>query len=235
MLLYGISHGKHHLIMPVATHTHPKALTPSPSSPVEDGAVLAQASELTPPRAYGAALQGALRYVAGLAAGADLRPLTRPTSSPRPTPNVTPTDNDPPALRCAGVRMLSFLQGTPNFGPGALLVNKYFHPRLEMELVDTNPYMILMPNTMDQDPASRWRVVLNEQAVKLYTQLAAAAAALGVCLDVYGVGRGFMALEYIKPLASRTGGCCALYPVVEEAALPQVCVFCGGCMWCVGL
>lgn len=193
--------------------------------------MLAQASELTPPRAYGAALQGALRYVAGLATGANLRALSRTTTTPG-TPTDTPRGGA--YLRCAGVRLLSFLQGTPNFGPGALLVNKYFHPRLEMELVDTNPYMILMPNTMDQDPASRWRVVLNEQAVRLYTQLAAAAAALGVCVDVYGVGRGFMALEYIKPLAHRTGGCLALYPVVEEAALPQVVGGGGVCGVCVG-
>lgn len=180
---------------------------------VDGGAVLAQPSELKPPRAFGAALQGALRYVAGLASGADLRTAAKGQQAPGSEP--------PGALRCAGVRLLAFLQGVPNWGPGALLVSKYFHPQISAQFLDTNPYMVLMPDG-DDDAAERWRVVVDDKAVKLYGQLAAAAAALGVCVDVYGVGPALMALEYLRPLASRTGGVLSLYPATEDAALPQV-------------
>lgn len=173
--------------------------------------MLTQSSELKPARAFGAALQGALRYVAGLAAGADLS-ATRGQHEAAQAPG---------ALRCAGVRLLSFLQGVPNWGPGALLVHKYFQPQVSVEMMDMNPYMVLMPNG-DDDAAERWRVVVDDRAVKLYTQLAAAAAALGVCVDVYAVGPALMALEFLRPLASRTGGVLALYPATEDAALPQV-------------
>lgn len=176
--------------------------------------MVAQVSELTPPRAFGAALQGALRYVAGLAAGADLR------SAANAPPATAAQHVAPGALRCAGVRLLTFLQGVPNHGPGALLVHKYFPPQLSTQMLDTNPYMVLMPEGNDDD--ERWRVVVDDAAVKMYGQLAAAAAALGVCVDVYGVGQGLMALEYLRPLASRTGGVLSLYPATEDAALPQV-------------
>lgn len=197
-------------------HTTPTHTPPTPTHAVGGGGVVAQSSELVPPRAFGAALQGALRYVAGLASGADLR-----AKGQQP-----PQEGAPGALRCAGVRLLAFLQGVPNWGPGALLVSKYQHPQLSAQLLDTNPYMVLMPDG-DDDAAERWQVVVDDKAVKLYGQLAAAAAALGVCVDVYAVGPGLMALEYLRPLASRTGGVLSLYPGTEDAALPQVrCVCC---------
>jgi 3-deoxy-D-manno-octulosonic acid (KDO) 8-phosphate synthase len=56
-----------------------------------------------------------------------------------------------------------------------------------------------------------------------YEQLALVAAMLGVCIDLYAVGPAFVGVEFLGPLCQKTGGSCNFYPILEEAALPQVC------------
>lgn len=45
---------------------------------------------------------------------------------------------------------------------------------------------------------------------------------LGVCIDLYAVGPAFIGVDFLGQLCQKTGGACNYYPVLEEAALPQV-------------
>ena len=54
-----------------------------------------------------------------------------------------------------------------------------------------------------------------------YEEAAAAAAALGVCIDLYAASEEGMGLAFLEPLGSITGGATYLYPALDEATLPQ--------------
>jgi len=62
-----------------------------------------------------------------------------------------------------------------------------------------------------------------ESACKFYSEAGAAAAALGVVVDLYAVSASFVGLEALRAVAVGSGGSLALYPppAVEECALPQ--------------
>jgi Sec23/Sec24 trunk domain len=62
-----------------------------------------------------------------------------------------------------------------------------------------------------------------ESAIKFYTEAGAAAAALGVIVDLYAVSDSFVGLEALRGVAVGSGGSLALYPppTVEECALTQ--------------
>ncbi|KAG7672316.1 hypothetical protein Ndes2526B_g06689 [Nannochloris sp. 'desiccata'] len=62
-----------------------------------------------------------------------------------------------------------------------------------------------------------------ESACKFYSEAGAAAAALGVIVDLYAVSASFVGLEALRGVAVGSGGSLALYPppIVEECALPQ--------------
>ena len=70
---------------------------------------------------------------------------------------------------------------------------------------------------------SVWQAEPNPAAKQFYEEAAAAAAALGVCIDVYAASEEGMGLAFVEPLCSLTGGALLLYPSVDSAALPQVC------------
>lgn len=63
--------------------------------------------------------------------------------------------------------------------------------------------------------APRWA------ATAFYGEAGAAAAALGVVVDIYAVSPTFVGLEALAPLALGSGGAVALYPSPDDAALPQ--------------
>jgi len=62
-----------------------------------------------------------------------------------------------------------------------------------------------------------------ESACKFYSEAGAAAAALGVIVDLYAVSASFVGLEALRAVAVGSGGSLALYPppTVEECALTQ--------------
>jgi hypothetical protein len=75
---------------------------------------------------------------------------------------------------------------------------------------------------VDNDDISQ--VSINwESATKFYTEAGAAAAALGVIVDLYAVSDCFVGLEALRAVAVGSGGSVALYPtpLVEECALTQ--------------
>lgn len=55
-----------------------------------------------------------------------------------------------------------------------------------------------------------------------YEEAAAAAAALGICVDLYAASEEGVGLTFLEPLGSITGGATYLYPALDEATLPQV-------------
>jgi hypothetical protein len=62
-----------------------------------------------------------------------------------------------------------------------------------------------------------------DSACKFYSEAGAAAAALGVVVDLYAVSASFVGLEALRAVAVGSGGSLALYPppTVEECALTQ--------------
>lgn len=62
----------------------------------------------------------------------------------------------------------------------------------------------------------------NPAAQQFYEEAATAAAALGVCIDVFAASNDGVGLAYLEPLSSISGGAMFLYPSLEDAALPQV-------------
>ena len=65
---------------------------------------------------------------------------------------------------------------------------------------------------MEADPGAR----------AFYEGAAAAAAALGVRVDVFAACAGPCGLDAVEPLAAGSGGALLHYPHLEQAALPQV-------------
>lgn len=65
-------------------------------------------------------------------------------------------------------------------------------------------------------------MALDPGVKSFYEEAATAAAALGVCVDVYAVAPGPVGLFCIEALATGSGGATYLYNSYEEAALPQV-------------
>jgi Sec23/Sec24 trunk domain len=65
------------------------------------------------------------------------------------------------------------------------------------------------------------QVALNMDSREFYEEAATAAAALGVCIDIYAITPRALGLHCIDPLALNSGGAVYLYPSSEEAALPQ--------------
>ena len=59
-------------------------------------------------------------------------------------------------------------------------------------------------------------------ATKFYEQAAAAAASLGVCMDIFAACPHSLDLQQLAPVATNSGGSIYLYPVLEDAAMPQV-------------
>ena len=59
-------------------------------------------------------------------------------------------------------------------------------------------------------------------ATKFYEQAAAAAASLGVCMDIFAACPHRLDLQQLAPVATNSGGSIYLYPVLEDAAMPQV-------------
>lgn len=70
-----------------------------------------------------------------------------------------------------------------------------------------------------------WQAEPNPAAKHFYEEAAAAAAALGVCVDVYAASEEGLGLAYIQPLSRVSGGVMLLYPSLADAALPQVCTY----------
>lgn len=76
------------------------------------------------------------------------------------------------------------------------------------------------------------QVVVAWEASDFYEEAGVAAAALGVCVDVYAVCPAFVGLDLLHPLAARSGGMVRLYPSTEDAPLPQVGVRVGAGLLC---
>ena len=62
----------------------------------------------------------------------------------------------------------------------------------------------------------------NEAARPFYEEAGAAAASLGVAVDVYALGEDSFGLDMLEPLPGCSGGALQLYPRIEDAALPEV-------------
>lgn len=84
---------------------------------------------------------------------------------------------------------------------------------------------MLAVNQVEADPA----------ALHFYEEAAAAAADLGVSIDVFAASEEGMGLTFLEPLNSITGGATYLYHVLDEANLPQVRIYMNGqhvCLCC---
>jgi hypothetical protein len=64
--------------------------------------------------------------------------------------------------------------------------------------------------------------VPSKAARSFYEEAAAAAAALGVAVDLFAASSDGCGLDLLEPLAGRSGGIMYLYQHLEAAALPQV-------------
>lgn len=73
-----------------------------------------------------------------------------------------------------------------------------------------------------------WQLVVNTEASGFFEEAGVAAAALGVCCDVYALCPHFVGLELVQPLAGRSGGVVRLYHTLDDAPLPQVNWWWGG-------
>ena len=62
----------------------------------------------------------------------------------------------------------------------------------------------------------------NEAARPFYEEAGGAAASLGIAVDVYALGEASFGLDMLQPLPNRSGGTLLLYPLIEDAALPEV-------------
>lgn len=84
---------------------------------------------------------------------------------------------------------------------------------------------MLAANQVEADPA----------ALHFYEEAAAAAADLGVSIDVFAASEEGMGLTFLEPLNSITGGATYLYHALDEANLPQARIYMNGqhvCLCC---
>ena len=80
-------------------------------------------------------------------------------------------------------------------------------------------------NQVEADPA----------ALHFYEEAAAAAADLGVSVDIFAASEEGMGLTFLEPLNSITGGATYLYHALDEANLPQARIYMNGqhvCLCC---
>eukprot|EP00193_Tetraselmis_chui_P003922 CAMPEP_0177762252 /NCGR_PEP_ID=MMETSP0491_2-20121128/6244_1 /TAXON_ID=63592 /ORGANISM="Tetraselmis chuii, Strain PLY429" /LENGTH=846 /DNA_ID=CAMNT_0019278291 /DNA_START=238 /DNA_END=2778 /DNA_ORIENTATION=+ len=69
--------------------------------------------------------------------------------------------------------------------------------------------------------AKGFQEVVDPRGSIFYEEAAAAAAALGISIDLYVISSEVVGLECLSPLASSSGGHLCWYPGIEDAALPQ--------------
>ncbi|KAK9831909.1 hypothetical protein WJX81_008153 [Elliptochloris bilobata] len=195
-------------------------------------------------RGFGSAMQAVLRYIS--AAGGML-PLEahggdRSTPASSPAHPAAPAADGLPSIAAslcyAGARVLAFLAGAPDNGRGAVLrapprplpSASSGPPLFDPTFPDVNPYAFVPLAAASGRGAaagaderagegSQWEVDLGARA--FYEGAAAAAAALGVRVDVFAACAGPCGLEAVEPLASGSGGALLHYPHLEQAALPQ--------------
>ena len=67
--------------------------------------------------------------------------------------------------------------------------------------------------------------VLNPDASAFYEAAGSAAAALGVTVSVFAASARTCGLNAIQALVDHSGGCLRLYPALQQAAMPQVCLY----------
>lgn len=88
---------------------------------------------------------------------------------------------------------------------------------------------LLGPSPLKPTPVcTLWQLVVNTEASGFFEEAGVAAAALGVCCDVYALCPHFVGLELVQPLAGRSGGVVRLYHTLDDAPLPQVNWWWGG-------
>eukprot|EP00741_Cyanophora_paradoxa_P011664 tig00020563_g11269.t1 len=101
----------------------------------------------------------------------------------------------------APARILCFLSGIPNYGPGAL-----------------DPFRAA--RAAEQRASHHREDAAIREATPFYREQGERAAALGAACDVYVVSRDYVDLASIAPLASATDGALRLYDI-ETTTLPQ--------------
>ncbi|KAL3139738.1 hypothetical protein ABBQ38_004043 [Trebouxia sp. C0009 RCD-2024] len=148
--------------------------------------------------------------------------------------NTSTSSRDPntAATHFAGARLMTFLAGPPDRGAGSVLKRKRPPPPLVAPPMTDISYTSLalglqpspqeaMHRHSDENPNEPFQAEPNPAAKHFYEEAAAAAAALGVCVDVYAASEEGLGLAYIQPLSSVSGGAMLLYFSLTEAALPQ--------------
>lgn len=64
-------------------------------------------------------------------------------------------------------------------------------------------------------------LVIQEEARDFWVEVGAAAAALGISVDIFAACAGWIGLKLLEPLATKSGGSLLLYSSLEAAPLPQ--------------
>ncbi|KAL0031778.1 hypothetical protein WJX79_006935 [Trebouxia sp. C0005] len=186
-------------------------------------------------RSFGAALQAVLRCLAQAAFAPHATDNRRQSGSNASTSGGDLTMD---ATHFAGRRLMAFLAGPPDRGQGSVLKRKL--PPAPLVLPDmadityTSLALGVQPSPTlrtHSNGTSNGRGIGNgsdpvqaepdPSARQFYEEAASAAAALGVCIDVYAASDEGLGLTFMQPLTSITGGAVFLYPSLDEAALPQ--------------
>ncbi|DBB07884.1 TPA: hypothetical protein ACH3X3_009279 [Trebouxia sp. C0006] len=186
-------------------------------------------------RSFGAALQAVLRCLGQAALEPHATDQRQQSGS-----NASTSGRDlvMDAAYFAGTRLIAFLAGPPERGQGSVLKRKLPPaPLVPPDMTDityTSLALGLQPSPIlptHSNGTANGRGIGNGSdpvqaepdpaAKQFYEEAASAAAALGVCIDVYAASEEGLGLAYLDPLPSITGGAVFLYPSLDEAALPQ--------------
>ncbi|KAL6760798.1 hypothetical protein V8C86DRAFT_2548426 [Haematococcus lacustris] len=158
-------------------------------------------------RGLGPALLGVLQYLQAIMQP----PFTSTDTSRSQEPGALAGLQEALPATQSPVHLMTFLSGLPNFGAGRI-AGPGSNPG-EGKTGGVGPAGAPAPNVWQEDSDSR--------TAAFYEQAAVAAAALGVCCDLYALSSTAVGLAVLEPLCNSTGGALYLYAGAEDCALPQ--------------
>ncbi|KAJ9517351.1 hypothetical protein QJQ45_016723 [Haematococcus lacustris] len=158
-------------------------------------------------RGLGPALLGVLQYLQAVMQP----PFTSTDTSLSQEPGALAGLQEALPATQSPVHLMTFLSGPPNFGAGRI-TGPGSNPG-EGKTGGVGAAGAPAPNVWQEDSDSR--------TAAFYEQAAVAAAALGVCCDLYALSSTAVGLAVLEPLCNSTGGALYLYAGAEDCALPQ--------------